>query len=144
MFLLFPYTLSTLPSFPFIYIPICFYYFCIALFLPLHFSDLHSNMFLLFPGCGISNKAQKEQFTFQYVSIISDCSRTHYCSGKGIYIPICFYYFQNPQWSRQSQYLIYIPICFYYFGFVYRFYDLRVVFTFQYVSIISVRTALTT
>ena len=84
------------------------------------------------------------EFTFQYVSIISDCSRTHYCSGKGIYIPICFYYFQNPQWSRQSQYLIYIPICFYYFGFVYRFYDLRVVFTFQYVSIISVRTALTT
>ena len=93
MFLLFPYTLSTLPSFPFIYIPICFYYFCIALFLPLHFSDLHSNMFLLFPGCGISNKAQKEQFTFQYVSIISRFAGHFFHLLLNIYIPICFYYF---------------------------------------------------
>ena len=115
MFLLFRFCIPFLRSSCSIYIPICFYYFCIALFLPLHFSDLHSNMFLLFPGCGISNKAQKEQFTFQYVSIISRFAGHFFHLLLNIYIPICFYYFELSDEAGSESYHIYIPICFYYF-----------------------------
>ena len=58
-----------------IYIPICFYYFII----PMQFSDvktihLHSNMFLLFDVYRI-NRVIRTEFTFQYVSIISEQTR---------------------------------------------------------------------
>ena len=59
-------------SLNFIYIPICFYYLQVALpaqvLLQLH---LHSNMFLLFPGCSSCAGSSATSFTFQYVCIIS-------------------------------------------------------------------------
>ena len=97
-----------------IYIPICFYY----------FEDV------------IENSMCDEEFTFQYVSIISciawilrllllylhsnmfllfliQCVRLS--TAPVIYIPICFYYFKQIVASLLKESKIYIPICFYYF-----------------------------
>ena len=77
-----------------IYIPICFYYFLLHLFLTLlHNPDLHSNMFLLFLG-----------------------RRCRKCPAiSNIYIPICFYYFRSYHSPFLFTKCIYIPIYFYYF-----------------------------
>ena len=76
--------------------------------------DLHSNMFLLF------------------LSIHPQCH-----PSKFIYIPICFYYFENTENIAREAEAIYIPICFYYFKRLGRVFKRAVQFTFQYVSIIS-------
>ena len=54
--------------------------------------DLHSNMFLLFLFVNFLFFARLAPFTFQYVSIISDCVHAVVILFH-IYIPICFYYF---------------------------------------------------
>ena len=55
-------------------------------------TDLHSNMFLLFP---------------KHIQDRLSCGE--------IYIPICFYYFSGLIASKEGMEHIYIPICFYYF-----------------------------
>ena len=119
-----------------IYIPICFYYFTDAQTSTAEYCNLHSNMFLLFRKSAMllsicllnlhSNmfllfrkwqnwkNQQKNQFTFQYVSIISIFLILRCRMLALIYIPICFYYLSvsDTAWSS------------------------RVLFTFQYVSII--------
>ena len=99
-----------------IYIPICFYYFQKRLFVcRISMGYLHSNMFLLFRTLSKEVLGRLSEFTFQYVSIISDLDVSiHFnafeftfqyvsiISASGcvqnrrrakIYIPICFYYF---------------------------------------------------
>ena len=77
-----------------IYIPICFYYFVLSLSKFLEWTN---------------------EFTFQYVSIISLFIKHCVQFLIEIYIPICFYYFQRNRTRRIDLYVIYIPICFYYF-----------------------------
>ena len=119
-----------------LYIPICFYYFLFALRptnLTCHFTfqyvsiisqipvlhgiaimPLHSNMFLLFHDRESIQRGTQD-FTFQYVSIISDVQPPSIINNYELYIPICFYYFQDRRAEIQRGAGLYIPICFYYF-----------------------------
>ena len=98
-----------------IYIPICFYYFqSILTFWQGNYSDLHSNMFLLF-------LTQTETCRHSMQNLHSNM----------------FLLFRKDVHAEWAVWIIYIPICFYYFSFhIYNFYKLCL-FTFQYVSIIS-------
>ena len=98
-----------------LYIPICFYYFRYStqsikaprpslhsnMFLLFQGTQngldktnepLHSNMFLLFPKLIQKAVYKCLNFTFQYVSIISQIMQ-HRKRQNRLYIPICFYYF---------------------------------------------------
>ena len=77
--------------------------------------NLHSNMFLLFRDTHFKDYLSTKEFTFQYVSIISD-KTFMFDKFATIYIPICFYYFRIDSPTSISNVSIYIPICFYYFG----------------------------
>ena len=101
----------------------------------------------------------KQEFTFQYVSIISWERARNGSFPVEIYIPICFYYFLysvNEEWLRNGftfQYVSIISeeekrIAFGWDGFTFQYVSiisrspslshiLRTTFTFQYVSIIS-------
>ena len=97
---------------------------------------LHSNMFLLFHDRESIQRGTQD-FTFQYVSIISDVQPPSIINNYELYIPICFYYFQDRRAEIQRGAGLYIPICFYYFEPKHEPYYLCYSFTFQYVSIIS-------
>ena len=77
-----------------------------------------------------------DEFTFQYVSIISLIVPAGN-SFTAIYIPICFYYFEKLVTGKIYKSGIYIPICFYYFYLLLVSKSKSISFTFQYVSIIS-------
>ena len=65
----------------------------------------------------------------------------HWVKRWEIYIPICFYYFLDRFVFIYFLYDIYIPICFYYFGMERATVFVALTwFTFQYVSIISIKS----
>ena len=119
-----------------IYIPICFYYFKKSTIESISYSNLHSNMFLLFLESSQSKRFVKfiyipicfyyflpvflsiqewDKFTFQYVSIISEQTR----KLNTEHFLFTFQYVSIISGNRNSGDCnsgdIYIPICFYYF-----------------------------
>ena len=181
MFLLFLCSHFSRSTFNHIYIPICFYYFTISpserynsdmhlhsnMFLLFRITNsiyatynhnLHSNMFLLF-------QLLVEQGYTDFENLHSNMFLLFLTSNliksllDFIYIPICFYYFQDEhifiengisftfqyvsiisqQCQKEAQFTaIYIPICFYYFPSIpSALIPSGSSFTFQYVSIIS-------
>ena len=80
------------------------------------FQDLHSNMFLLFHRCTDFNSGIL-QFTFQYVSIISEISNV----VVNLFVEFTFQYVsiisKVTELKESAKESIYIPICFYYFDF---------------------------
>ena len=144
-----------------IYIPICFYYFHISE----AESPICANLFTFQYVSIISilpykSGSSSSLFTFQYVSIISKVychidydddnlhsnmfllflrgSRSRIDSIRRIYIPICFYYFL-PGWIQFFQVLYHLHSNMFLL-FLYKLSAVSFisVFTFQYVSIISV------
>ena len=120
-----------------IYIPICFYYFKKSTIESISYSNLHSNMFLLFRLGRWRWGGTVSRFTFQYVSIISFRYAFYILFHSLIYIPICFYYFMRAKDVRARH----IKFTFQYVSII-SWINLtisarRTSFTFQYVSIIS-------
>ena len=117
MFLLFPfYPLGTHSFRKLIYIPICFYYFQYRGFtVPEIDKYLHSNMFLLFRGLIVKLNVSVP-FTFQYVSIISHFRLCTTVTKFNLHSNM-FLLFRSTNGSARS---------------------LIALFTFQYVSIISI------
>ena len=137
MFLLFPIFLSSSFYPTKIYIPICFYYFDGPA------DGVALTMEFTFQYVSIISLPEPVQnfvlilFTFQYVSIISSSSLNSLIVIIPIYIPICFYYFTRSEWVHR---------CWWWFTFQYvsiisikkrKKYTIARKFTFQYVSIIS-------
>ena len=93
-------------------------------------------MFLLFLKFAWELKA-KQKFTFQYVSIIS----VRRFNDKSVWCGFTFQYVSIISFIRRHRCstfkLIYIPICFYYFELMELIIRSQMLFTFQYVSIIS-------
>ena len=98
-----------------IYIPICFYYFCVLHEKVYDFTHIYIPICFYYFRIALAKKREREE----------------------IYIPICFYYFLIffSLWCVIA--IIYIPICFYYFDFATAGVLTELEFTFQYVSIIS-------
>ena len=116
MFLLFRLELLLKAGVIKIYIPICFYYFAVA---------------YLTIVAGII-------FTFQYVSIISMELTWISVRHRFIYIPICFYYFRYKFWaSKCSKGNLHSNMFLLFLSSIIRGDCKDIVFTFQYVSIIS-------
>ena len=100
-------------------------------------AHLHSNMFLLFLKVPRNTIGGYEVFTFQYVSIIS-ANRSAKSLDKFYLHSNMFLLFLLSVELRISPVVIYIPICFYYFLNKLLYSLFSYLFTFQYVSIISI------
>ena len=77
------------------------------------------------------------RFTFQYVSIISLLSPRHSFLPEAHLHSNMFLLFRLELLLKAGVIKIYIPICFYYFAVAYLTIVAGIIFTFQYVSIIS-------
>ena len=101
--------------------------------------NLHSNMFLLFPH-RFSDVHIECVHLHSNMFLLFRFLRLGNPALNTIYIPICFYYFLSWSFIILSAAFIYIPICFYYFCFSRTSFRYTIQFTFQYVSIISLKT----
>ena len=127
-------------TFNHIYIPICFYYFTIS---PSerYNSDmhLHSNMFLLFRITNSIYATYNHNLHSNMFLLFQLLVEQGYTDFENLHSNM-FLLFLTSNLIKSLLDFIYIPICFYYFQDEHIFIENGISFTFQYVSIISVQS----
>ena len=135
MLLLYQRGLGAAPEcFP-IYIPLCFYFIPMDLYVTYLDCNLHSIMLLLYPNERGICKGMNI-FTFHYASTLSKLESMKQ-TYEGIYIPLCFYFILQGWLASAKQKSIYIPLCFYFINTstTHTFFSAQ--FTFHYASTLS-------